>query len=147
MYSGKKSESNTVSESVSAELETGGETVPDEEDKVPLGPAADLALVKSISVTLAHNFDMERFLSHDWAADIYPQSHRIVEPVCPSSVVQLWPLSSHPSDRCCIGARSQELRTLNKKMAKVQLMTDRRRRRRRSSFVIVMTMQVLERTN
>lgn len=87
-----------MSKFVSTELETGEEIVLDERStKSPLVLLSDLALVKSILVTPAHKLDMEQFHSHDWAADIYPQSHRIMELVCPNSMVQLWPLSSHPS--------------------------------------------------
>lgn len=65
-----------------------------ERQKVPLGPSGDLAPVKSISVTPAHRLDMELFHSHDWAADIYPQSHRVMEPVCPSCAAIVWPFTS-----------------------------------------------------
>lgn len=97
IYSGKRSKKNTVSTFVSTELEPGEEIVLDERStKSPL-VLSDLALVKSILVTPAHKLDMEQFHSHDWAADIYPQSHRIMELVCANSTVQLCPLSSHPS--------------------------------------------------
>lgn len=98
IYSGKRSKKNTVSKFVSTELETGEEIVLDERStKSPLVLQSDLALVKSILVTPAHKLDMEQFHSHDWAADIYPQSHRIMQLVCANSTVQLCPLSSHPS--------------------------------------------------
>lgn len=85
IYSGKRSKKNTVSKFVSTELETGEEIVLDERStKSPLVLLSDLALVKSILVTPAHKLDMEQFHSHDWAADIYPQSHRIMELVCPN---------------------------------------------------------------
>lgn len=71
-----------------------------ERQKVPLGPSSDLAPVKSISVTPAHKLDVELFHSHDWAADIYPQSHRVMEPVCPSCTVILWPFTSRLPDQC-----------------------------------------------
>lgn len=48
-----------------------------------------------------HRLDMELFHSHDWAADIYPQSHRVMEPVCPSCAVIVWPFTSCPPDHCC----------------------------------------------
>lgn len=48
-----------------------------------------------------HRLDMELFHSHDWAADIYPQSHRVMEPVCPSCAVIVWPFTSCLPDHCC----------------------------------------------
>ncbi len=70
--------------------------------KVPLEPSSDLAPAKFISVTPVHRLDMELFNSHDWAADIYPQSHRVMEPVCPSCTVILWPFTSCLNDHCYI---------------------------------------------
>lgn len=51
---------------------------------------------------------MELFYFHDWAADIYPQSHRITGPVCPCCAVIAWPLTSCLTDHCRVrqGARN-----------------------------------------
>lgn len=81
------------------------EIVPNERQKVPLSLSGDLKLVKSMSEIQAHKLDMELFHSHDWTPDIYPQSLRVMEPVCPSCAVTLWPPSSHPAYHCCIRGR------------------------------------------